>query len=683
MLAPFTPTTHRPFRRRAEARCRASCRWRLGLPRRCVGRRGLSRCRFGWCLRRSGVRARRLARAGRLRGRAVAAVARVARRRRGGCGSGTRLGVALDGVAALVHEPMVLVTEQHEVLEARLAAVRPVLAVVRLQVPAGARSRGNSRCGRRAPRAAGAARQAPCGGCDRHSRGRPSRSICATTSASQPSRRAVSGEISGPSSSSRATTTVGAERGRVDMNDNARPLAATARRRRQATPRRDRAAPRPAQDAEGRQHAASPPTSGGLARPAPGPDSASTSGSACAPLGVARSPPTRSSRRRSSTRSRAASSALHQQHAVLGREPRPQKQRAVVVEVVVDVLQLVRTPRASSAATRRKARSARSSCDAVNAPARSSSPSSDDAVATLVNARTFENVSSPRPNAARINGSSCNASATRRNSRASRPVIPHRHATNARRSLLSPCSRISHTSSSQRAVAALRCADRLASSSTRARVAASRAATSSRTRSIDNVASIENTIPTPSDDIPTRRPLCPEPSNCHDGAERRGVPRAVHARPGGRVPQSRQLRCGAPAGVRVPGDAPARARERAGAVPRPPAPGPPREGAREHRPVRERRVGRRDRARPQRDDRAERCRPQPHPSPRRRDPPHRPRVRSQEDHVGRGRRRAPAPGSSSHRSPVRRAPRTSSSLRSRARFTQTNPCPLRRATSPR
>ena len=40
------------------------------------------------------------------------------------------LGVTCDGVAALVDDAMVLVAEEHEVLEARLAAVRPVLAVV-------------------------------------------------------------------------------------------------------------------------------------------------------------------------------------------------------------------------------------------------------------------------------------------------------------------------------------------------------------------------------------------------------------------------------------------------------------------------------------------------------------------------------------------------------------------------
>ena len=56
---------------------------------------------------------------------------------------------------------------------------------------------------------------------------------------------------------------------------------------------------------------------------------------------------------------------------------------------------------------------------------------------------------------------------------------PQRHATKLCRSLLSPCLCISHTSSSQRAVAALKCADKLASSSTRCSVAASRAATSS------------------------------------------------------------------------------------------------------------------------------------------------------------------------------------------------------------
>ena len=40
------------------------------------------------------------------------------------------LGVCFDGVAALVDESMMLVTEEDEVLEARLAAMRPVLAVM-------------------------------------------------------------------------------------------------------------------------------------------------------------------------------------------------------------------------------------------------------------------------------------------------------------------------------------------------------------------------------------------------------------------------------------------------------------------------------------------------------------------------------------------------------------------------
>ena len=46
--------------------------------------------------------------------------------------------------------------------------------------------------------------------------------------------------------------------------------------------------------------------------------------------------------------------------------------------------------------------------------------------ATLVSARTFVYVVSPRENAARIPGSSWSASATRMYSRASRPVTPHR-----------------------------------------------------------------------------------------------------------------------------------------------------------------------------------------------------------------------------------------------------------------
>ncbi|HWQ23628.1 MAG TPA: hypothetical protein VNK94_05950 [Gaiellaceae bacterium] len=80
--------------------------------------------------------------------------------------------------------------------------------------------------------------------------------------------------------------------------------------------------------------------------------------------------------------------------------------------------------RACAAATRRKARSARSSCEALSAPASSSSPCSEDALATFVRERTFVEVSSPRANAARVAGSSWSASATRSDSRASRLVIP-------------------------------------------------------------------------------------------------------------------------------------------------------------------------------------------------------------------------------------------------------------------
>jgi hypothetical protein len=57
-------------------------------------------------------------------------------------------------------------------------------------------------------------------------------------------------------------------------------------------------------------------------------------------------------------------------------------------------------------------------------PASPSRLASEDAVATRVSARTFEKVSSPRENAARVSGSSCSASATRRYSRASRTVMP-------------------------------------------------------------------------------------------------------------------------------------------------------------------------------------------------------------------------------------------------------------------
>ena len=42
------------------------------------------------------------------------------------------LGVTLDGVAAFVHDAMVLPAQQHEVREARLAAMGPVLTVMGL-----------------------------------------------------------------------------------------------------------------------------------------------------------------------------------------------------------------------------------------------------------------------------------------------------------------------------------------------------------------------------------------------------------------------------------------------------------------------------------------------------------------------------------------------------------------------
>ena len=402
--------------------------------------------RFGWCSGRSRAQPRGFRRGGRLPLRAVAGVGERPDDAVAVAEANAALGVALDRVAALVHDAMVLVTEKHEVLEARLAAVRPVLGGGAPADGGGARSRGSSRCGRRVPRAAGAAREAPCGGCDRRSAaGRRARSA-PRRSASQPSRRAVSGEISGPSSSS--------ERPRPSAQSAAASTWTTTRARsprgsspRRATPRRDRAEPRLVQGAEDRP--------------------ARAASAAASRLRVVR----RCGALLAATLEHALTrrfERLDQQRAVLGREPRPQKQRAVVVEVVVDVLQLVRLP----GVLRR---------NPAEGPKRPLELRCRQRPRKLEQALLGRRRRDPgqRPNLGERELATRERRPRRRQllQRLRDPqeltrLTPRDPATpgeKARRSLLSPCSRISQTSSSQRAVAALRCADRLASSSTRRR----------------------------------------------------------------------------------------------------------------------------------------------------------------------------------------------------------------------
>ena len=428
--------------------------------------RGRSRpsCRFGWCRGRSGVRARGFRREGRLPVRAAVWVARAARRRRSGCGSGCRC----RGRPRRCSRPRARRDG------AGNRAGRGCRGSSRRRAPSArrwwaCRWRRLSQPGKQhvwSSRASSSRRNA--GGTVRRLRPTLKREAVALDLrhdvgvAAEPA--GSLGEISGPSSSS--------ERPRPSAHSAAASTWTTTR----ARSRRGSSAA--ASDASARSSSAS--TRAGRGRVDA---SAVRVPASRLRLRVAR----RCCALRAATLEHALARRFQrpdQQRAVLGREPRPQEQRAVVVEEVVDVLQLVRLrERPPPQPGERPAAPAPAAMPSAPPRARAGPP-------PMTRSRPWSapepcvNVSSPRPNAARVAGSSCNASATRMNSRASRPVIPQRHARKRCRSLLSPCSRISHTSSSQRAVAALRCADRLASSSTRCSVAASRATTPSRTLSI-------------------------------------------------------------------------------------------------------------------------------------------------------------------------------------------------------
>ena len=266
-------------------------------------------------------------------------------------------GVTLYRVAPLVHEAMVLITEKHEVLEARLA-MRPVVAVVRLQM-APALASGETagvavaRLDEPAERGRTVRRLRPT------LTGRPSRSTCATTSVSHPSRRAVSGEISGPSSSS----------------ERPRPSAQARRRRRGR--RRAPVARGSFADRDASARSSRAPTRAGR-----GGSTEAPSASACA---CGRSPLRHVPRGDAGARATRRFERLDQQRAVLGREPGRRK-RAVVVEVVVDVLQLVRARRPPLQPGGTREAPARLRC--CQRPRKSSRPPRTT-VATLVSARLW------------------------------------------------------------------------------------------------------------------------------------------------------------------------------------------------------------------------------------------------------------------------------------------------------
>ena len=197
------------------------------------------------------------------------------------------LGVALDGVAALVHEAMVLPAEEDEVVEARLAAVRPVLAVVGLQMAAAL--------------AAGETAGVVVAGLEQPAQRRGDRAAAAADADGEAVALdlrhdvGVAAEPAGGLGRDQravlelgAATAIGAERGGVDVDDDTRPLAAGLVRcghrclgeiEQRLDPGRTRRIDRSA---------------------------AAAAACACGSFAAA----ARSSRRRSSTRSRAASSAL-------------------------------------------------------------------------------------------------------------------------------------------------------------------------------------------------------------------------------------------------------------------------------------------------------------------------------------------------------------------------------------
>ena len=292
-----------------------------------VGGRSHRSCRFGSCRCRSGVRAPGFRRAGRLLVRVVAVVARAARRCRGGCGSECRSRGRL--------RPCSHPRGRGDDADSRGA--RGSRGSSRRRAPSagggvpagggGARSRGNNRCGRRAPRAAAATPgNRAAAATDTHGEAvtldlRHDLGVAAKPAGSLGRDQRAVLQVG-------AAAAVGTERGGVDMDDDARPPTPRARPLQPAMPRRDRAKPRPAQDAEDQR----PKAATDIRRCATGSAAASVVVRRCSALLAAplEHPFTRRLER------------LDQQRSVLGRKPRPQKQRAVVIQVVVDVLQLMR-----------------------------------------------------------------------------------------------------------------------------------------------------------------------------------------------------------------------------------------------------------------------------------------------------------------------------------------------------
>ena len=230
------------------------------------------------------------------------------------------LGITLDGVAALVDEAMVLITEKHEVLEARLAAVRPVLAVVGLQMAAAlaaGEAAGVVVACLEEPAERGWHRAAAAADADREAVALDLRHDLGV--AAEPAGRL--GRDQRAVLELGAAAAVGGERGGVDVDDDARPLPVEAR-------------PLPRIDASARSSSASTRAGRGGSTEAP-------SAIRLRLVGVVR----RCGALLAATLEHPLPRRLErldQQRAVLGREPCPEKKGAVVVEVVVDVLELVR-----------------------------------------------------------------------------------------------------------------------------------------------------------------------------------------------------------------------------------------------------------------------------------------------------------------------------------------------------
>ena len=229
----------------------------------------------------------------------------------------------LDRVAALVDEPVVVEAEEHEVVEARLATVSPVPTMVRLQMAAPLTT------GEAAAVSVARAQQAP----ERRRHGAPlpagaQRQTVALDLrhdlgvAAEPPRGL--GSYDRPVFQLGAAACIGGERGGVDVDDQPR-----ARSSRSSSGR--------SSDASASSTSASTPNDRG----------GSNAGGAC--------------RSRSSPRLGRGSlpllpaplhdplprgvQRLHEQRAVLGREPGAQVQRAVLLEVVAHELELVRLAR--------------------------------------------------------------------------------------------------------------------------------------------------------------------------------------------------------------------------------------------------------------------------------------------------------------------------------------------------